>query len=205
MGGLGVLQVRHGIQRNCKAIRKCPFFSRLAFLPIADPSIWAKTQQVIGTDQNEMKSIAQLFFELPEDERVIFAPGKSGGDITVAEKVNGDLWNPARLAKGEEPRFKIFATCPMMIWEFGKLRYKDWSGTMQEQRNLQESIVDKDNHAFDDFKMFMTMFFMAPTRSIEDPLDKLRKQDYSSYLEWKSVREMHGEERSNKSAMGDFE
>jgi hypothetical protein len=192
-----------GFRQIAKAIRACPFFDKLSFLPIADPSIWAKTQQT--EDGNELKSIAQLFFELPEPERITFAPGKKGGDITVAEKINGDLWNEEEIKKGMTPKLRIFATCPMMIWELGKLRYKDWSGTMQEQRNLQESIVDKDNHAFDDLKMFLTMFFMAPTRPEADKLEALKKSDFASYQEWKAVARMHGEDDLSKSTLGDFE
>jgi len=192
-----------GYRQTAISIRDCPYFNRLSFLPIADPSIWAKTQQT--DDGNELKSIAQLFFELPEPERISFAPGKKGGDVTVAEKINGDLWNQEALKKGVVPRLKIFSTCPMMIWELGKLRYSDWSGTMQEVRNVKESIVDKDNHAFDDLKMFMTMFFMSPNRPETDPMEKLKQEDPVSYQEWKSVARMHDEEETSKGTMGDFE
>jgi len=195
-----------GYRQIASSIRRCPYFNRLSFLPIADPSIWAKTQQVVGsTDQNEMKSVAQLFYELPVTEQIIFAPGKSGGDITVAEKINGDFWSEDRLSKGEAPRLRIFATCPMMIWELGKLRYKDWSGTMQEQRNLQESIVDKDNHAWDDLKMFVTMFFMAPAKPEEEKYARLKVEDPVSYREWMNVAKMHDEEYSTRGTLGDFE
>jgi hypothetical protein len=197
-----------GYRQIAKAIRESPFFNKLCYLPIADPSIWAKTQQT--EDGNELKSVAQLFFELPESERITFAPGKKGGDVTVAEKINGDMWyapDPKdRPADWQfKPRLKIFATCPLMIWELGKLRYKDWSGTMQEQRNLQESIVDKDNHAFDDLKMFMTMFFMAPTQEAPDKYEKLKHEDPVSYAMWKSVAQMHDEEATTKGTMGGFE
>jgi hypothetical protein len=184
-------------------IRACPYYSRLSYLPIADPSIWARTQQVVGTDQNEMKSIAQLFFELPPNEQILFAPGKSGGDITVAEKINGDLWNVEELKNGKAPRFRIMATCPMLIWELGKLRYKDWSGTMQEQRNLQESIVDKDNHAFDNFKMFMTMFFMTPAQEKPKKYEELKTLDPASYAEWMAVDKMYS--AYTKNPIGEFE
>jgi hypothetical protein len=195
-----------GYREIAKIIRGCPYFGKLSYMPIADPSIWAKTQQIVGTsDQNELKSIAQLFYELPPEEQVVFAPGKAGGDITVAEKINGDLWNEEKLRAGESPRLKIFATCPAMIWELGKLRYKDWSGSMQEQRNLQESIVDKDNHAFDDLKMFLTMFFMSPEEPKKEKYEQLKRTDYASYREWKAVEKMHNERQRSKSILGEFE
>jgi hypothetical protein len=192
-----------GYRRISQSIRSCPFFDSLSFMPIADPSIWAKTQQV--SDGNELKSVAQLFFELPEDERVIFAPGKSGGDITVAEKINGELWNEQSLREGKSPRLKIMATCPMLIWELSKLRYQDWSGTMAEVRNVKEAIVDKDNHAFDDMKMFFTQFFMSPTRPEKEKYEDLKKTDPASYREWMAVDRMHGEEASMKAGMGEFD
>ncbi len=193
-----------GYRTMARAIRSSPFWPRLSFLPIADPSIWAKTQEVTGGDENEKKSIAQLFFELPESERILFAPGKKGGDITVAEKITGDLWEKESLHAGKKPRLQLFATCPFQIWELSKLRYKDWSGTMAETRNLQESIVDKDNHAWDDLKMFFTMFFMAPVRPEEDKMAALRSLDPASYAEWKSLAERMGE-TVGKSTVGEFE
>ncbi len=192
-----------GFRQIARAIRGCPFFSRLSYMPIADPSIWAKTQQT--DDGNELKSIAQLFWELPPEESIAFAPGKKGGDVTVAEKINGDMWNYEALKSGKTPRLRIFASCPMMIWELSKLRYADWSGSMQEQRNLRESIVDKDNHAFDDLKMFLTMFFMAPDRAQTEPYEQLKREDPRSYAEWMSVKRMHDEEVSSKGTLGDFE
>jgi hypothetical protein len=192
-----------GFRQIARSIRSCEYFGKLCYLPIADPSIWAKTQQT--ESGSEMKSIAQLFYELPPEEQIVFSPGKKGGDITVAEKINGDVWNEEKLKEGKQPGLFILATCPFMIWELGKLRYKDWSGSMQEQRNLQESIVDKDNHAWDDLKMLMTMFFMAPGKPEDDKLEVLKRLDPASYEEWKSVARLHGEETGAAGSMGDFE
>lgn len=187
------------------SLRACPYWDRLQYMPIADPSIWAKNQQnQMGGDENDMKSIAQLFFELPEASRVMFSPGKKGGDITVAEKINGLLWNEDDLKKGEKPRLFIFKTCPMQIWELKKLRYADWSATMQEQRNIKEEIVDRDNHAFDDLKMFLTMFFSAPSEPKPPKMEKLKKIDPTSYNEWVSVAKMHNETQTGRGSMGDF-
>jgi hypothetical protein len=195
-----------GYRQIARAIRSCPFWNRLSYMPIADPSIWAKTQQT--DDGNELKSIAQLFFELSNPEQIVFAPGKAGGDITVAEKINGELWflPEKKPDKWEfKPRLRVFSTCPLWIWEFSKLRYSDWSGTMQESRNIKESIVDKDNHSFDDFKMFMTMFFMAPGKPEDRKMDKLKQEDPVSYNEWKSVARHFDEESSNGSSLGEFD
>lgn len=187
-----------GYREIARAIRACPYFDRLAYPPIADPSIWALTQQ--QQNDNVVKSVAQLFMELPADEQVLFAPGKKGGDITVAELIAGDFWKRERLEAGEKPRWQIFKSCPMMIWEIERLRYADWSGTMQEQRNIREEIVDKDNHAWDGMKMFCTMFFGASVAGPSDPLEKLKHLDPASYRVWKS----HLKDRSKDSRMGEF-
>lgn len=187
-----------GYRDTAKAIRACPYYDKLACAPIADPSIWNQSQET----ENEMKSVAQLFEEIPElnDEGpVYFAKGKRGGDVTVAEYVNGFLWNG--LDTGSQPRWRIFATCPMQIWELEKLRYAEWTGTLMTQnRNEREQIVDRDNHAWDDAKMFFTQFFMGPQRP--DPPkahDKLKTADPRSYREWEAVDKMFRTKKSPES------
>jgi hypothetical protein len=193
-----------GYRQIARELRACPYFDRLKYKPIADPSIWAKNQQATGGDDNPIKSIAQLFYELVPEEQIIFVPGKKGGDITMAEKINGDLWNEKALVAGDKPKFFIFQTCPMQIWEFKKIRFKDYSAVMQEHRNLQEELVDRDNHAIDDCAMFMMMFFSSP-QALESPkYQHLKETDRASYDEWKSVAKMHGAGQS-KQGMGDFE
>jgi hypothetical protein len=188
-----------GYREQAKRIRACPLWDRLSTNPIADPSIWAETQE----RDNEVKSIAQLFAELPEKEQIFFMRGSKGGDVTAAEKVNGSLWQDLDSRK---PRWRIFASCPKLIWELGNLRYADWSQTTSETRNIREEIVDKDNHAWDDFKMFLMRFFAGPVKSESDEkLDKLRASDPASYREWKNARKIFdGGRQKGQSNLGDF-
>lgn len=186
-----------GYREQAELIRACPYYDRLAFLPIADPSIFAHTQQ----SENEVKSIAQLFVELPPQLQIIFVPAMKGGDITTAEKIKSNLW--ADLDK-EDPRWKIFSTCKWQIWELKKLRYADWSSTQMEFKNQREKIIDKDNHAWDDAKMFFNMFFFGPTRAPIDALDKLAKIDPISAEEWRNARRRL-DYAEQKTAIGDFE
>jgi hypothetical protein len=188
-----------GYREQAIAIRKCPYFDKLSCMPIADPSIWAQTQQQQG--ENEVKSIAQLFAELPEPEQIIFCKGSRGGDITVAEKVCGYFWKD--IDRGREPRWKIFANCTFLIREIENLRYADWGAAQAEQKNFKEAIVDKDNHAWDGFKMFVMAFFMAPERPRDDKYKKLMLTDPISAEEWKAVDRMH--RRKSETTLGEFE
>jgi hypothetical protein len=192
-----------GYRRIAQAIRACPYFDKLEFPPIADPSIFANNQQVQGGDGNVMKSIGQIFFELPENERIMFMPGKKGGDITMAEKINGLLWNEEKLKAGEMPQYRIFKTCPMLIWEISKIRYREYTAVMLETHNLKEELVDKDNHAIDCTKMFMTMFFGSPKKPEDMKLSALQQFDPNAAEEWKAVQKMH-EEKNHIQSMGEF-
>jgi hypothetical protein len=192
-----------GYRRIAQAIRACQYFDKLEFPPIADPSIFANNQQVQGGDGNVMKSIGQIFFELPENERIMFIPGKKGGDITMAEKINGLLWNEEKLKVGEMPQYRIFKTCPMLIWEISKIRYREYTAVMLETHNLKEELVDKDNHAIDCTKMFMTMFFGSPKKPEDMKLSALQRFDPNAAEEWKAVQKMH-EEKNHIQSMGEF-
>jgi hypothetical protein len=201
--GLRVRQIARAI-RGLESLRddgsqipRCPFFSRLSELPIADPSIKAKNQD----SNQEMKSLAQLFAELPEEEQVIFQYGARGGDVTFAEKINSTFWND--LDK-QNPRWTIFATCPMLIWELRKLRFADFSATAQETKNLQEKIVDKDNHGVDGCKYFFNRFFSTPDKpDTPKSYEYLKKIDYTSYKE-AEYRDKMALPKDGSSGMGDW-
>ena len=92
----------------------------------------------------------------------------------------------------------------MMIWELKKLRYRDYTAIMQETHNIKEELVDRDNHSYDDLKMFVTMFFSTPQSAEEAKLESLRKIDPVSYAEWKAVAERFGENKQSESGMGEF-
>lgn len=183
-----------GYRTIARAIKACPYYKRLSSGPIADPSIWAKTQQVVGGDENQMKSVAELFAEIEDDfddkytGPIYFVPGQKGGDATVAERINGDLW--FKLGDND-PKWKIFATCPFLIWEIGKLRYAEWTSVTAEVRNEREEVIDKDNHAWDDFKMFLMQFYYGPDRPKIDRLERLKREDPRSAKEWESVRKLY--------------
>jgi len=176
-------RAQSGYRDTARAIRASGFFPRLSYLPVADPSLWGETQQT----ENEVKSVAQLFFELPDAERIVFAKGKAGGDVTFAEKINGEFWKDLG---AREPRWKIHKTCPKLIWELGKLRFSDWSAVQMQTHNLREQIVDRDNHGFDACKYFFTMFFQGAPKPEEEKYSALKKSDPLAYEEWQRIQDM---------------
>jgi hypothetical protein len=193
-----------GYRTLARAIKANPYFEKLAGNPIADPSIWAKNQQVIGGDENQMKSIAELFAEIEDDfddefsGPLYFAPGQRGGDATVAERINGDLWSNL---DEKPPKWRIFATCPYLIWEISKLRYAEYSSSAAETRNEREEVIDKDNHAWDDFKMFLMQFYYGPERPLADKYERLKLVDMRSWKEWKAVEKLHNEGKDNEGGL----
>jgi len=128
-------------------------------IKIADPQIWAEDQ--IMSD-NTMKSIAALFAAKEEDGSpgVHFVPGNHGGDTTVAEWLLGYYWADFR-----QPRYVITADCPKLIWELERLRHKEFSAKVALNREQPETVVDKDNHAWDSLKMFFLKFPPKPYKS----------------------------------------
>lgn len=57
----------------------------------------------------------------------------------------------------DDIQFKIFDTCPNMISEFEGARYPNMSDVISANKNVVEVMVDKDNHAMDATKYWMTM------------------------------------------------
>jgi hypothetical protein len=134
---------RKGHKVLCAAIKQCPYFQGLTIL--ADPSLWNKTQE--SADSKGLMSIADLFLQ----EGVKLSPGQRGRDFACYEHIDKNLWKePAK------PKLTISQTCPWLWWEMQRLRFSDYSATTQVNQNLQEKIVDKDNHAWDAVKYAMS-------------------------------------------------
>jgi hypothetical protein len=128
---------RKGHKVLCAAIKQCPYFQGLTIL--ADPSLWNKTQESV--DSKGLMSIADLFLQ----EGVALSPGQRGRDFACYEHIDKNLWKePAR------PKLTISQNCPWLWWEMQRLRFSDYSATTQVNQNLQEKIVDKDNHCYSD-------------------------------------------------------
>ncbi len=135
-----------------KRFEGSPYAGREVF-KIADPQIWAEDQQM---SDNPMKSISHLFETAYPP--VYFEPGDRGGDTTVIEWIMGYFWKDPK-----KPKWRITKTCPKLIWELGKLRHREFSSRVALNREQPEQLVDKDNHAWDDVKMFLKRFPPTPS------------------------------------------
>ena len=136
-----------------------PYAGREVF-KIADPEIDRRTQAM---HRGENKSINKIF----QDCGVFFTMGERGDDATVVNWLNGNLW-----ADPQVPMYQISLNCKYLIWELAHLKYPK----INLNKNNQETIVDKDNHAFDALKYFLKRF---PTAS-----KATRKKDEAGSFAW---------------------
>lgn len=139
-----------------------PYWGQLTWIK-ADPSIWNEDQvQNDGTN----KSVAYLF----STKGVYMDPGKRGGDTTVASWLT-ELWAPAlpgcvvtcpphllEMDTTAVRRGYAGPGAPCLVWEVGRLRFRDWSNVQQLHHDFKEEIEDKDNHAWDGLKMHLQEF-----------------------------------------------
>lgn len=127
-----------------EAIKSCPYYSRLQWIA-ADPSMWNENQA--NASRDGFTSYARIFMEdMPEAlqlDKLIAGHSKK-------DNIAADLLHIAW--RDQDPRLKIGANCPKLIKEIKNLRYVENKYTVNEP----EKILDKDNHAFDDLKYFLT-------------------------------------------------
>lgn len=142
---------------------ECPYYELLDHIR-ADPNLWVKNQN----SEDGMKDIiSQIMDELRRLQRAqkTDQPLKSikgfiegaQSDIACIEVING-LW-----ADPENPRYKIFKTCPGAVLEYEELLWEDWSEAQAEKRNVREKIMDKNNHSWDAAKYYLMSRHHRPT------------------------------------------
>lgn len=140
---------------------------------IADPSIFTALQ---AQSQGEYASIAELYekaflnqysVRLPEYSRngIVMRPGIRGDDLGFVNRLR-TMWT------APNPLFKIVLHpklnyskkqegtrsdgCPNLIWELLGIRRQKLSATQLDTRSPLESIVQKNNHAFDAIKYYFS-------------------------------------------------
>src|SRR3990167_341215 len=141
-------------------IKQCPYYQSLQWIS-ADPSIWNRNQE----DLQDLLSFYDKFFH----EGVILQRGKSRDD-TIAINELLDRWSHLDV---QNPTFTISPRCHRQIWEFERLRYQEITTAMIELRNQNETLVDKDNHSWDDFKYFISKLLFVPALEIHEDISPI--------------------------------
>ena len=124
-------------------IKGSPFYKDLHWIS-ADPSIWNKTQET----KQGLRSLADMF----QDEGINLIKGKSRDDTLAINELLDRWYN----LNENEARYTLSPKCPKQIWELERIRYKELSTAMVDKSNPEEQLVDKDNHAWDDWKYFIS-------------------------------------------------
>ena len=139
-------------------IKQCPFYQDLIWIS-ADPSIWNKNQE----NKEGLQSLNDKF----QQNGITLTKGKSRDD-TLAINELLDRWYKL---DEREATFTISPKCPKQIWEFERLRYKEITTAMIEQKNPHEQLVDKDNHSWDNWKYFISTWLASPVLKDETPIN----------------------------------
>jgi len=147
---------------SSEAILSYEHYDRLQWI-VADPSMWTATQE--RKDGGDLVSPASLFAE----EGVHFIKGTRGGDTQFAELVNGKLWGGfGGRDKTWQPRYRITKACPNHWREMSQWRYSEWTSSTGQNRNVKETMVDKNNHSIDAVKY---LFKMLSSNWMADKVD----------------------------------
>lgn len=151
----------------------------------ADPSIfWDMQQQESGG----YKATVDLF---PERMRRKMQKGQRGQDNTVKDRIR-QMWGdslkdqpkgPVKfkiVSQGGIPARKVEGTfdygCPNLLWEIMRLRRAELGASQLMTKNPTEKLVQKHNHAFDDFCYFLTGALTVPVKSKEEKWAERRDQ-----------------------------
>ena len=123
------------VQAIASAVLKAPYQCENIH---ADPSLWAKTQNVSG----QLMSIEEMLRDLGVGNLL-----RGTQDDKAAYEATLSLWS-----NKQQPLFRIFDTCPGIISELEELRWEDHSEHLAQERNHKERIRDKNNHSWDTWK-----------------------------------------------------
>lgn len=133
----------------------CPYYDRLQWIAL-DPRAYNATQSTktgfttIGEQFNDEEYVGDNIIDK-------LMPAHGCQDISMINRVR-NMW------AADEPKLKIFNTCHHQINELQNLIHPPSDG----RTNFRETIVDKNNHSWDDLKYFLESHPYA-TRSEEKP------------------------------------
>ncbi len=144
------------IRRMAEILRlQCPYYDRLQWIAM-DPRAFNSHQQ----GKEGLTTLGEMFTD-PDyvGEHTIdkLMPGHGCEDKSMIKRVR-NLWAYA------DPKLKFFNTCTNQINEIQNLLHPPSDG----RTNFRETIVDKNNHAWDDLKYFLESHPYA-TKAEEKP------------------------------------
>lgn len=166
------------IQVFSDLIKASPYYKDLHWIS-ADPSIWNRTQET----KEGLRSLTDLF----SDEGINLIKGKSRDDTFAINELLDRWYN----LNEKEPRYTISSRCPKQIWELERIRYRELSTAMVDKSNPDEQLVDKDNHAWDDWKYFISTWISEGHLDTSTPILKgsvaeIMAKDEAEAKDWKS-------------------
>ena len=153
-----------GYVSTSDAIKDYKYYDRLEWI-VADPSMWTRTQE--RGDGGDLVSMAQLFSE----QGIHFVKGTRGGDTEFAELINEQMWggfDKEGKKSNWQPRYRITKACTNHWMEMSQWRYNEWTTSTGQNRNVKETMVDKNNHSIDAVKY---LFKMLSSNWMADKVD----------------------------------
>ena len=159
-----IFEMRVPIEGNPKLTDLVPYIW-------ADPMIFPESEAGSGSG---FVGISTLFVNPADGKALPLIPALRGHGHIALEKTQ-EMW------QSEKPRFRVWCPeplvwdrkqegvyqrgCPNLLWELSNLRRRELSPTMQQKKNDVEDLVQKHNHAWDDWKMYLNSETRLPVES----------------------------------------
>ena len=137
------------VHEQFELVKTRPWFKQMIGAA-GDPSIWYRNQNELRDGQAYLTSVGSII-EQNFGLTIVRGDNSMGTDVALINYLNSVLWRDLA-----EPKFHIFSTCKRTLSEFRRLRYKEWKhADAQNEHNRYETIVAKDNHAWDALKYLL--------------------------------------------------
>lgn len=134
-------------------LKTCPYWPKIKYI-VADPALWDK--RGYSTDGMPI-SPYEMFCQYGIRNFV-----KGNRHIEQSWL----LLMKAYWGNKEDIQFKIMDNCQCLIEEFEGARYPNMTEMMAQNKNVTETMVDKNNHAMDATKYWMTMHRKLQQRTV---------------------------------------
>lgn len=141
-------------------MKQCPYWNKIRHI-VADPALWDKRGY---SSEGQPISPYEMFYQYGVRN---FIKGNRHVEQTWLMLMR-QYWGDK-----DDIQFKILDSCQCMIEEFEGARYPNMSDVIASNKNVVEVMVDKDNHAMDATKYWMTMH-----RKLQQNRPKYQSQIY---------------------------